>query len=80
MDDLRGTRWRAWCCETLAVFMSLESWAITGAAGNIGSTLRGALREHLELLCCLDVHPVADLRSRRALSAKRWTSATCRRG
>ncbi len=43
--------------------MSLESWAITGAAGNIGSTLRGGLREQLELLCCLDVRPVADLRS-----------------
>jgi uronate dehydrogenase len=37
------------------------SWALTGAAGSIGSTLRPSLRDDLEVLCCIDLRPVADL-------------------
>ena len=42
--------------------MSSETWAITGAAGRIGSTLREGLRDLVHELVLIDIKPVDDLR------------------
>ena len=42
--------------------LSNETWAITGAAGRIGSTLRQGLLSHVAALVLIDVQPIDDLR------------------